>query len=67
MPADVFIADCGSVALFTPMSPAAHEWVEEHVQVESWQKMGASIACEPRYLKQLVEGMQEDGLVVEPE
>jgi hypothetical protein len=67
MPADVFIADHGSVTLFTPMTPEAHQWVEEHIQVEPWQRMGASIACEPRCLTNLVEGMQEDGLAVEPE
>ncbi len=67
MPVDVFIADHGTIALFTPMTPEAHEWVEEHVQIEPWQRLGASIACEPRYLGHLVEGMQADGLVVEPE
>ena len=67
MAADVFIADCGSVALFTPMTPVAHQWVEENVQVEPWQRMGASIACEPRCLDDLVEGMRQDGLAVEPE
>jgi hypothetical protein len=67
MPADVLIADHGSIALFTPMTPDAHQWVEEHVQIEPWQRLGASVACEPRCLEQLVVGMQEDGLVVEPE
>ena len=67
MPADVFIADHGSVALFTPLTPDAHQWVEEHVQIEPWQRMGASIACEPRCLDHLVEGMREQGLLVEPE
>ena len=67
MPADVFVADHGSVALVTPMSPAAHQWVEENVHVEPWQRMGASIACEPRCLANLVAGMRADGLVVELE
>ena len=65
MPADVLIENHGSVALFTPITPEAHQWVEENVHVESWQWLGCSIACEPRCLEQLVEGMQEDGLVVE--
>ena len=64
MPADVFIENHGSVALFTPMTPDAHRWIEEHVEVEPWQRIGGSIACEPRFLDQLVEGMQESGLVV---
>jgi hypothetical protein len=67
MAADVLIADHGSVVLFTPMTLAAHQWVEEHVQIEPWQRFGASVACEPRCLEHSVKGMQEDGLVVEPE
>lgn len=65
MPADVVTETHGSVALFTPMTANAHHWVQEHVEIEPWQRMGCSIACEPRRLEQLVEGMQEDGLVVE--
>lgn len=65
MPADVLIENHGSVALFTAMTPEAHDWVEENVHVEPWQRIGCSIACEPRCLDQIVEGMQEGGLVVE--
>lgn len=67
MSADIFIANYGCFAMLTPMTPEAHRWVEEHVEIEPWQKFGASVACEPRCLSDLVEGMQEDGLVVEPE
>ena len=67
VPADVLISAHGSIALFTPTTPVAHEWVEENVQIEPWQRLGASIACEPRCLEQLIAGMQEGGLVVEPE
>jgi hypothetical protein len=65
MPADVLVENHGSVALFTPMTPEAHQWVEENVEIEPWQRMGCSIACEPRCLEQLVKGMQQGGLVVE--
>jgi hypothetical protein len=65
MAADVLIENHGSVAVFTPMTPDAHQWVEEYVHVEPWQRMGCSIACEPRCLGPLIEGMQQDGLVVE--
>ena len=64
MTADVLIDNYGSVAMFTPMTPDAHQWVEDHVQVEPWQRMGCSIACEPRCLDQIIDGMQEDGLIV---
>jgi hypothetical protein len=64
MAADVLIENHGSISLFTPMTPDALEWIEEHVRVEPWQRLGPSIACEPRCLGLLVEGMQQDGLVV---
>ena len=67
MPADVLVADHGSVAMLTPMTPESRQWVEEHVETEPWQWLGASLACEPRCLEQLVKGMQETGLTVEPE
>jgi hypothetical protein len=65
MIADVLIEDHGSVALCTPRTPDAHQWIEEHVEIEGWQRIGCSIACEPRCLDRLVEGLQESGLVVE--
>jgi hypothetical protein len=46
------------------MTPDTRRWVEEHVEIEPWQRIGCSIACEPRCLDRLVEGMQEEGLVV---
>ena len=36
MAADVLIENRGSVTLFTPMTPDAHQWVEEKVEIESW-------------------------------
>ena len=65
MTADVLIENHGSISLFTPMTVNAHEWIEEHVRIEPWQRLGPSIACEPRYLDQIIDGMQQDGLVVE--
>ena len=65
MSADVLVENQGSIAIFTPMTPAARKWTAENVQVEDWQRMGCSIACEPRCLDRLVEKMQESGLVVE--
>jgi hypothetical protein len=67
MAADVLIADHGSIALFTPMTPIVRQWVEDNVEVKPWQRFGASVACEPRCLNDLVARMQEEGLVVEPE
>lgn len=65
MQPDVVVENHGSVCMVTPMSPAAHEWVDENVQLDSWQWLGASFACEPRYVSSLIDGMVDDGLTVE--
>ena len=65
MAADVLIENRGSVTLFTPMTPDAQQWVEKYGEIESWQRIGCFIACEPRYLDHLVAGMQESRLIVE--
>jgi hypothetical protein len=67
MAADVLAVDYRSYAMLTPMTAVAHRWVEEHVEIESWQKYGASVACEPRCLSDLIAAMRADGLIVETE
>lgn len=62
---DVQIENCGSVRMVTPMTCAAREWVNENVGLESWQWLGGSFACEPRYVQDLIDGMEEAGLGVE--
>ena len=67
MPADVLAVEYRSFAMLTPMTDIGHRWVEEHVPIEPWQKYGASIACEPRSLADLIAAMRKDGLTVETE
>jgi len=61
---DVLIANDFSVFVFTPLTPAAKQWVAENVQSESWQWLGASLVVETRYAWGLAEGMLADGLVL---
>ena len=65
MAADILVENHRSVGLSIPMTRDAHQWIEEHVKIEPWQRIECSVACEARYLRQLVNGMQDDGLVVE--
>lgn len=62
---DVVIENHGSVTLVRPLTPAAHEWVDEHVPLEGWQWFGGAFACEPRYVDNLIEGMINNGLEVQ--
>jgi len=64
---DAIISDLGTVALLTPLTPAAREWADENLQIEPWQRFADSIACEPRYLPEVVARMRAEGLIVEPE
>ena len=64
MQQDILIEHCGSVVMVTPLTPEATEWVDENVGLESWQWLGGSFSCEPRYVDRLIEGMEDDGLIV---
>ena len=61
---DVAIEDHGSVVMVRPTSDAAKEWVDENVQLESWQWHGGAFACDPRMVMDLVDGMADAGLEV---
>lgn len=61
-PFDVEVDPQGSIVLFQPLTAAAHAWLGEHVQTESWQWFGSALAVEWRYAQDLVDGMRRDGL-----
>jgi hypothetical protein len=53
---------CG-VYLLRPLTPAAFEWIENHIP-EDAQRLGNAIAVEHRYIADIVAGIQGDGLAV---
>lgn len=65
---DFQIANHGSIVILTPVSSEAQDWVNEHIlgegnEVQTWgSKQG--IVVEPRYLGDIVEGFQAEGLTV---
>lgn len=63
--ADVLITNHGSVVQFWPLTPAATEWIDDNVSLESWQWLGASFNVDWRYADPLMEGMHEAGLTLE--
>jgi hypothetical protein len=63
MHADFIIADHGSIALLTPASKAGREWANEHLPQDAMYWNGA-IVIEPRYVDDIIEGIQCDGLSV---
>lgn len=54
----------GTVVMFQPITDEAREWVDENVGLEPWQWMGPAFAVEHRFVGDLIEGMEADGLVV---
>ena len=62
---DVKVEDHGSVILLTPLTAEAREWFEQNIHSEGWQWFGGSLAAEPRYVADVVEGLNNAGFAVE--
>lgn len=56
---DFHISNQGSIVMITPVTSVAKEWVDENVQLDSWQWLGISFAVEHRYAAGLIEGLHE--------
>jgi len=52
-----------SIFLLRPISPAAFDWINEHLP-EDRQTFGDAVVIEPRYIWAILAGLQEDGLSV---
>lgn len=63
--ADFRIHDQGSVVGIEPISDDARAWMDANVASESWQWMGSVLYGDARMIPPVVDGMINDGLVVE--
>lgn len=62
---DFYFANHGSVTLLTPLTDAAQGWVDDHLpELEPWQMFGKAIVIEPRNARDILQGLQGDGLTV---
>jgi hypothetical protein len=59
---DILISNEGSIFMFYPQTDEGREWLEEHTD-GTW--FGGRLAVEGRYVRDLAEGILEDGLSVE--
>lgn len=60
---DVTVENHGSIYLVTPHSDQGREWIEGHVSEDAlWYSSG--LVVEPRYVEDLIGGMEGDGLIV---
>jgi hypothetical protein len=53
----------GSIFLLHPLSQSARSWIEENLPSDA-QWFGNAVAVEHRYIWAILEGIQNDGLVV---
>jgi hypothetical protein len=64
--ADFTLRDEGSLILLTPVSPSAHEFVEERIGSENgFQPYWPTVVIERRYAQDIIEGVIAQGMVIE--
>lgn len=61
---DLTISNQGSIFLLRAVSDAGRDWIAEHIPDDA-QRFGGAIAVEHRYISDIAEGAQADGMVVE--
>ena len=66
--ADIEVQDHGSIVLLVPLSPLGEAWLATNIDPNSsYQPNWPTVLCEPRYVWDIVDGMEADGLVIKEE
>lgn len=58
---DIVVEDHGSICLVRPITVTGQDWTDGNIDPEA-QVFGGAVVVEPRYLADLVAGMQDYGL-----
>jgi hypothetical protein len=61
---DVLVENHFSLILFRLLTPAANQWVDQNVS-EDAQFFGGALVVEPRYARDLIDGIVAAGLAVQ--
>ena len=61
---DFSFRDEGAIVLLTPLSPSAHEFVEERIGRDGFQPFWPTVVIEKRYAQTILEGALAEGLVI---
>ena len=62
---DFSFRDEGSIVFLTPLSPSAHEFVEERVGFDNgFQPYWPTVVIERRYAQDILEGVVAEGMVI---
>ena len=62
---DFLCENHGSIFLLRPLTAKAKSWVEEHIGDNGYQPYYPTVVVEPRYIADIVTGIQNDGLAVQ--
>ena len=57
---DFTVTNHGSIVLVKPLTDECNDWLVEHVSDEA-QWFGGALVVEPRYVEDLIEGLEEAG------
>lgn len=55
-----------SVVMLRPLTPGAEVWMRRNLGAERWQWMGGALACDNRYVADIVDAMQAAGIEILP-
>jgi hypothetical protein len=63
---DFSFANHTSICVLTPLTPAGRNWFNEHLPVDNseTQSWAGGIVIEPRFVREILVGIRNDGLVV---
>lgn len=61
---DFSVGNHGSICLLVPHSAAAREWAGDHLDGPETQYWGGAVVVEPRYLDDILHGIEDDGLTI---
>jgi hypothetical protein len=62
---DILVENHGSVVLLRPATPTGRAWLEANCDRSGYQPfLGGTLLCEPRYVRDIVEGAIAAGLAV---
>jgi hypothetical protein len=60
--ADFLAVNHGTIVQITPLTKEAFVWVESNLELEPWQRMGASFCIDHRLAPDILIGMRSAGL-----
>lgn len=62
---DFSLENYGSILLLRPLSDSGRAWVEEHIGRDNgFQPYWPTVVIEPRYVADVLEGINSDGMLV---